>query len=126
MNINSVGGGTQPQQAENSVFQARMQQAFAPVAQLFGESTDQLMSELQSGKTSLTDLAKTKGISQGDLVNAIKQGISQTAQSGAPALSDTQLTNIATRIANHKHGHHHQRAESAGGAQDNAAGSVAL
>jgi hypothetical protein len=128
MNINSVGGGVQPQQADNSVFQSRMQQAFAPVAQLFGESSDQLMSELQSGNTSLTDLAKAKGISQDDLVNAIKQGISQTQSSGngALSLSDTQLTNIATRIANHKHGHHHQRAESAGGAQDNAAGSVAL
>ena len=120
MNVNGLGGAVQPQQADKSVFQARMQQAFAPVAQLFGESTDQLMSELQSGSTNLTDLAKTKGISQTDLVNAIKQGVTQTS------LNDTQLTNIATRIADHKHGHHHHRTESAGGAQDNAAGSVAL
>jgi len=131
MNVNGVGGGAAPSQADNGVFQSRMQQAFAPVASLFGETTDQLMQELQSGKTSLTDLAKAKGISQDDLINAIKQGISQTSGNGAPNLTDTQLTNIATRIANHKHGgHHHHRTESSteksGGAQDNATGSVAF
>jgi hypothetical protein len=132
MNVNGVTGGFPPQQADNGVFQSRMQQAFAPVASLFGETSDQLMSELQSGKTSLSDLAKTKGISQDDLINAIKQGISQTAGNGAPNLSDTQLTNIANRIANHKHGghHHHHRAESStdasGSTQSSATGSIAL
>jgi hypothetical protein len=81
-----------------------------PVASLFGESPDQLMQELQSGHTSLSALAQQKGISQTDLVNAIKQGLQSTsANNGAPALSDAQLTNIANRIANHRHGggHHH-------------------
>ena len=40
-------------------------------------------------------------------MNAIKQGLQQTSASGSSPLSDNQLTNIANRIANHKHGHHH-------------------
>jgi hypothetical protein len=132
MNVTGVGGGAAPSQADNSVFQSRMQQAFAPVAQLFGDTTDQLTQELQSGTTSLSDLAKAKGISQDDLINAIKEGIAQTSGNGAPNLNDTQLTNIATRIANHNHGghHHHHRTESSngasGGAKDCATGFNAL
>lgn len=96
-----------------------MQQGLAPVAQLFGESTDQLMSELSSGKTSLSALASQKGISQTDLIDAIKQGLQQNAPSGQTP-SDSQLTNMANRIANHKHGggHHH-----GGGGGVSAAGS---
>jgi hypothetical protein len=108
MNVNGVSGCNQPQQTDLTSLQTHFQAAFAPVAQLFGESSDQLMSELQSGKTSLSDLAQQKGISSSDLVAAIKQGLQQTAANGGPAWSDTQLTNIANRIANHKHGHHHR------------------
>jgi len=109
MNVSSIGGnqntGTDP-----TGFQSRFAQALGPVASLLGESSDQLMQELQSGHTSLSALAQQKGISQTDLVNAIKQGLQSTsASNGAPALSDVQLTNIANRIANHRHGggHHH-------------------
>ena len=109
MNVSSIGGnqntGTDP-----TGFQSRFAQALGPVASLFGESSDQLMQELQSGHTSLSALAQQKGVSQTDLVNAIKQGLQSTsANNGAPALSDAQLTNIANRIANHRHGggHHH-------------------
>src|SRR5262252_4485357 len=92
--------------ANDDRFRARMEQAFTPVAQLFHETPDQLLSELQSGKTSLADLAQSKGVSQDDLVAAIKQGL--TSATGASPLSDSQLTNIANRIANHRHaGHHH-------------------
>ena len=66
------------------------------------------MQELQSGQTSLSTLAQQKGVSQTALVDAIKQGLqASSASNGAPALTDTQLTNIANRIANHKHGGHH-------------------
>ena len=113
MNVSSVSAsGGNP--AVSSPFAAGVQQAFAPVAQLFGDSSDQLMSELSTSGTSLSALAQQKGISQTDLIDAIKQGL-QSSQSGtAPALSDTQLTNIANRIANHKHhGHHHRHAAAA-------------
>jgi len=107
--INPIGGPNQNQALDPNSMQNRMQQALAPVAQLFGESTQQLESDLNSGKTSLSALASQKGISQADLINAIKQGLQSSAPAGSQAPSDTQLTNIANRIANHKHGggHHH-------------------
>ena len=52
---------SRPSKRTTSVFQARMQQAFAPVAQLFGESSDQLMSELQSGEHELDGSRESKG-----------------------------------------------------------------
>ena len=107
MNINAVGGTPAVPSANQSSFPARMQQALAPVAQLFGETGDQLMSELSSSHTSLSALAASKGVSQTDLVNAIKESLQQASPSNGRAASDTQLTNIATRMANHKHGHHH-------------------
>ena len=88
-------------------WQNRMQQALAPVAQLFGESASQLSTELQSGKSSLSALAQTKGVSQADLVDAVKQGMQQGTSGGSAPLSDTQLTNIANRIVNQVHGGHH-------------------
>jgi len=91
-----------------SSWQTRLQQALGPVAQLFGENAQQLMSDLQSGKTSLSALAQSKGISQTDLLNAIKQGLQQSSANGGPQLSDTQLTNLASTIANRVHGHHHR------------------
>ncbi|HUI47732.1 MAG TPA: hypothetical protein VL119_03475 [Acidimicrobiia bacterium] len=107
MTINPIGAPTASQSIDPTSFQTRMQQALAPVAQLFGESSDQLMSELNTGGTSLSALASQKGISQTDLVNAIKQGLQQTSTNNGQSLSDAQLTNIASRIANHKHGGHH-------------------
>ena len=117
--INPIGSTNPNQQVDPTDFRTRMQQALAPVAQLFGETTDQLMSELQSGKTSLSALAQSKGVSQTDLVNAIKQGLSQNASSNGQTLSDSQLTNIANRIANQVHGagghHHHHHGGGGGG-----------
>jgi len=95
------------QNANAASWQTRMQQSMAPVAQLFGESPQQLMSDLQSGKTSLSALAQSKGISQTDLLDAIKQGLQQSSANGGPQLSDNQLTNLASTIANRVHGHHH-------------------
>jgi hypothetical protein len=107
MNVNGVGGNNQSAGIDQTAFQSRMQQAFGPVAQLLGESPDQLQSDLQTQGASLSSIAAQKGVSQTDLVNAIKQGLQQTSASGASPLSDNQLTNIANRIANHVHGHHH-------------------
>lgn len=113
MTVNPIGISNPNQPFDPTSFQTRMQQALSPVAQLFGESPDQLMSELQSGHTSLSALAASKGISQTDLVNAIKSGLQQSAPNGS-TLSDTQLTNLADRIARRKHGHHHHLGGGAG------------
>jgi hypothetical protein len=107
MTINPIGAANPNQAIDPTTFQTQMQQALAPVAQLFGESTDQLMSELSSANTSLSALASQKGVSQSDLVGAITQGLQQTAAEKGQSPSDAQLTNIANRIANHKHGGHH-------------------
>jgi hypothetical protein len=84
-------------------FKQRMQ----PVADLFKMSSDDLMSELKSGK-SLADIAQEKGVSRDDLINAVKQGLSQNGNVDA-----SKLDEIANRIVDHKpgahgaHGHHH-------------------
>ncbi|MGO9877037.1 MAG: hypothetical protein ACLPVY_24940 [Acidimicrobiia bacterium] len=82
-----------------------MQATLGPVAQLFGMSTSQLDQALQSGE-SLNDIASAKGVSQSDLIAAISQGIQQSQPPGTVALSATQLTNLANRIAGHHHHHH--------------------
>jgi hypothetical protein len=107
MTINPIGAANPNQAIDPTTFQNQMQQALAPVAQLFGESNDQLMTELSSGQTSLSALASQKGVSQTDLLNAIKSGLQQTSASNGQSVSDTQATNIANRIASHKHGGHH-------------------
>lgn len=107
MTISPIGASNPNQQLDPTAFRTQMQQSLAPVAQLFGESSDQLMSELNSNKTSLSDLATQKGVSQTDLLTAVKAGLRQTAASNGQTPSDTQLTNIANRVANHKHGGGH-------------------
>ena len=111
MTISGIGGTSQTQ-ANNGIdpasWQTQMQQTLGPVAQLFGESTQQLTNDLQSGKTSVSQLAESKGISQTDLLSAIQQGVQQSSANGGPQLSGTQLTNLANGIANRVHGGHHR------------------
>ena len=116
MTISGISNATQIQPnaaADQSNWQTRMQQMLAPVAQLFGMTTSQLEQSIQSGQ-SLSDIATSKGVSQTDLLNTIKAGLQQNQPSGAPSLSDTQLTNLANGIAS-RHHHHH-----AGGAANTA------
>ena len=110
MTISGISNATQIQPnaaAAQSNWQTRMQQMLAPVAQLFGMTTSQLEQSIQSGQ-SLSDIATSKGVSQPDLLNTIKAGLQQDQPSGAPSLSDTQLTNLANGVAN-RHHHHHGR-----------------
>jgi hypothetical protein len=115
MTVNGINQGQSLYTQNNAdTWKQRMDAALGPVASLFNENVDQLESDLKTGNTSLTALAQSKGISQDDLIGAIKQGLQQAATNGGPQLSDTQLTNIATNIANrthgahgHHHGHHH-------------------
>ncbi len=114
MGMNPIGGGgcDGANQVAPNDWRTRTEQMLDPVAKLFGETTDQLMSELQSGNTSLSALASSKGISQDDLIGAIKQGLQST--NNGQQLSATQLTNLADRVASRTHGHHHQRGLSIG------------
>lgn len=109
--INGVGGGQQNYGVDQSTFQSQIASTLGPVAQLFGESTSQLESDLKTSGTSLSSLAQSKGISQSDLLDAIQQGLQQTASANGQTLTSTQLANIANRIANHTHGHHHHRSQ---------------
>jgi hypothetical protein len=106
MNISSIAGAsgmTGVTGANQDDFRTRMQQAMAPVAQLFGMSSDDLMSAVKASGGSLADYAAAKGISSADLTAAIKQGLQANAPNGVQ-LSDSQLTNLAQRIENHKPG----------------------
>lgn len=118
MTISGISGASQIQPnngIDPTSRQTQMQQTLGPVAQLFGESTQQLMSDLQSGKTSLSQLAQSKGISQADLLSAIEQGVPQSSASSGSQLSGAQVTNIANGIANRVHGGHHHHHHGGGG-----------
>ena len=68
--------------------------AMAAAAQLLDMQPSDIRSALESGQ-SLTDLAKSKGISQDDLVKAMATAL----QKENPSLSATQATQLATQIA---------------------------
>jgi uncharacterized protein YidB (DUF937 family) len=70
-------------------------------ADLLGISTDELEQARRSGKT-LSDLASEKGVSKDDLVKSISQDLKANKPDGAAELSDTQLTEMATNIADGK------------------------
>lgn len=76
------------------------------VAQKLGMSTDALKQSL-ADRTSMTDLAASKGVSQDDLVSTIAGTLPATGPAGQPI----DATAMATRIAGHTrpagHGHHH-------------------
>lgn len=84
----------------------------ANTAQLLGLSSSQLTQRLQSG-SSLSGLASNAGVSQSSLINAIVSDLQANAPQGAPTLSKSQLSEIATNIANRTgapgglRGHHH-------------------
>ena len=69
------------------------------VAKLLGLTGSELSSRLQSGKT-LGSLASEKGVSGTELIKTIETELSTHKPQGAPALEPSQLTQIATSIAN--------------------------
>jgi hypothetical protein len=68
------------------------------VAKLLGLSSSELSSELQAGKT-LDELASKKGVSSGELIKTIEGELTAHKPEGAPTLSSSQLTEMATSIA---------------------------
>jgi hypothetical protein len=105
MTINAVGstptswpvGSAQPRHHHDHA------KVLAPAAKALGMSTDDLESQLKSGK-SLSDVASAQGVSQDDLVAAIAADLKTHKPDGAPALSDAQATQMATAIVQHKPG----------------------
>jgi hypothetical protein len=83
-------------------------------AKALGLSADDLQSKLKSGRT-LDAIAQDEGVSSDDLLSAVKTDLQANKPADAPALSDDQLTQMATGIAAGKgpggpggpHGHHH-------------------
>jgi AraC-like DNA-binding protein len=78
-------------------------------AQALGLSSDDLQSQLKSGKT-LNDIASAQGVSSDDLLKALKSDLEANKPADAPTLSDDQLTEMASNIAAGKgpkgpHGH---------------------
>ena len=68
-------------------------------AQLLGLTSSQLSTDLQSG-TTLSQLASQKGVSSSSLISSIESDLTANAPQGASAPSSTQLTQMATNIAN--------------------------
>ncbi len=102
MDINRINAPQQPFGTDPSQFKNRSTNVYNSIAQLFNESPEQLQSELQARGATLSALAQQKGVSETDLESAIKSGLQQTNA----GFSETQLSNLASRIAHHKHGHH--------------------
>jgi lambda repressor-like predicted transcriptional regulator len=77
------------------------------VAKLLGMSLSDLRSKLEGG-TSLSDVAKQRGVSQDQLLQTIQSSL----KAQDPNASASSLNAAAQRIAGH-HGHHHGGAGSA-------------
>jgi hypothetical protein len=122
MTVNSIGGSNV--QFDPSLLQRPTPPPMENTAALLGMSTDDLTTAEQAG-TTLSAIAAQKGVSKDDLVNAIASDLKTDAPQGAPTLSDDQLTQMATNIADgkrpHRAGHHHHQQQETGeaaGAQD--------
>jgi hypothetical protein len=91
-------------------------------AGLLGMSSDELQQAQRSG-TTLTELASQKGVSKDDLVASITKDLQANKPEGAAELDATQLTQMATNIADGVrpqggpggHGGHHHHGGQAGG-----------
>lgn len=116
MTVNSIGGSNV--QFDPSLLQRPTPPPMENTAALLGMSTDELTTAQQAGGT-LSMLADQKGVSKDDLVTAITADLKADAPQDAPALSDDQLTQMATNIADgkrpHHAGHHHHKSEAASG-----------
>jgi hypothetical protein len=100
MSVNAIAGSSV--QFDPSVHHRRHQPPpMTNTADLLGVSADDLEQARRSGKT-LSDLAAEKGVSKDDLVNSISQDLKANKPDGAPELSATQLTAMATNIADGK------------------------
>jgi uncharacterized protein YidB (DUF937 family) len=99
MNVSSVsttGVTVQPQDRAH-----RTPPEMTNTAQLLGMSADELRDAQRSG-TTLADLATQKGVSKDDLVKSLASDLKANKPEGAPELSEAQMTEMATNIAEGK------------------------
>ncbi|MCU1427609.1 MAG: hypothetical protein JWL83_1609 [Actinomycetia bacterium] len=95
---------------------ADLKKRLQAVADLLKMSTDDLLKQLQSGK-SLADVAKDKGVSRDALVSAIKQDFAKNAPANAN-VDASKLDEVVNKIVDRKggpagaHGHHHHHDDS--------------
>jgi hypothetical protein len=75
--------------------------AMAGTATLLGLSADELRQAQRSG-TTLADVAAQKGVSKDDLVKSVAADLKANKPDGAPELSEAQLTEMATNVAEGK------------------------
>jgi hypothetical protein len=75
--------------------------AMTGTATLLGMSADDLRQAQRSG-TTLADLATQKGVAKDDLVKSVAADLKANKPDGAPELSETQLTEMATNVAEGK------------------------
>jgi hypothetical protein len=97
MSITSITSTTQPPAPPHGG-PPRTPPALSGTASLLGLSADELRDAQRSGTTP-ADLAAQKGVSKDDLVKSIAADLEANKPEGAPALSATQLTEMATGIA---------------------------
>lgn len=62
---------------------------------------DAALKASKDAKQTLTQLAATKGVAKADLVTAIANALKASKPANAPDLTDAQLTDMATHIADH-------------------------
>lgn len=124
--ITSLSGGTDVTALTQAASQRQRPKPpdMTNTAKALGLSTDDLQSELKSGKT-LDSIAQDKGVSADDLLSAVKTDLTANKPADAPALSDDQLTQMATAVAAGKgpggpHGHHHHGGGGGGSGQADA------
>ena len=86
----------------------------AAVKSLLGVD-DAALKASKTAKQTLTQLAATKGVAKADLVTAIANALKASKPANAPTLTDAQLTDMATHIADHVPG---QKDRGARGAND--------
>ncbi len=116
MTVSGVGSSTADLQALQGAHARRppiSPSGIQAAAKALGLDADDVATKLQSGST-LADLAKAQGVEESSVVSAIAQDMKAHRPQGAVAVSDDQLTAMATNVVEGKHrGHHHHHADAA-------------
>lgn len=127
MNIGSVSGSAamfRPPGQPPAGMQQAMQKGMEGTANLLGTSTEELQKQLKSGKT-LNDLASAAGVSHGDLIASIEQGMKAAAPQGLQAPSGADASQMAENIAGGKGPRGHHRSGDTGGSGNDKLSSLA-